>query len=268
MKRYSISADDTLKNFTDNTDAQASFALRTLLKGRDVRVNGVRVGEDVPLKAGDEVCYYMTRAQEEKRAFTVVYEDENVLVADKESGVNSEAVFAELSRSREAYFIHRLDRNTEGLLIFAKSAAAADELLACFRERRVTKIYHALVFGRPKKEHEIATAYLEKDEHNARVRVGAAPRGEKIVTEYRVLEARGDTTLLEVTLHTGKTHQIRAHLAYLGLPVVGDGKYGDAARNRQLHAARQRLVAKSLAISATGALGYLGGKTFLSQKNL
>lgn len=268
MKRYSVAADDTLKNFTDNTDAQASFALRALLKAREVRVNGVRVGENVALKAGDEVCYYMTRAQEEKRAFSVVYEDENIAVLDKESGVNSEAVFSELARRGEAYFIHRLDRNTEGLMVFAKNREAERELLSCFRERRVEKRYLALVFDKPPKAHDVLSAYLEKDKTAPHVRIFDVPRGEKIVTEYRVLEERGETTLLEVTLHTGKTHQIRAHLAFIGCPVVGDEKYGDAAKNRAAHATRQRLLSKSLRLDSAGPLTYLNGKKFVSQKNL
>ncbi len=268
MKRYLVPADDALKNFTDNTDAQASFCLRALLKRRDVKVNGVRAAGEVSLKAGDEVCYYMTPAEEQKVAFTVVYEDENVIVADKESGVNSEAVFSAFSRRGEAYFIHRLDRNTEGLIVFAKNRAAEGELLACFRERRVEKIYHALVFGKMPAESGVLTAYLRKDGARSLVRISDRPAGEKIVTEYEVLEERGETTLLKITLHTGKTHQIRAHLAHIGRPVVGDEKYGDPARNRAIHAARQRLIAKELRLLSGGPLAYLNGKKFVSAKSL
>ncbi len=196
----------------------------------------------------------------------MLYEDENILVADKESGVNAEAVFAALARRGETYFIHRLDRNTEGLLVFAKTKAAERELLAAFRERRVEKKYLALVFGRPAKRHAVEEAYLVKDGEG--VRVSRRAEGEKIVTEYEIAQERGETTLLLVTLHTGKTHQIRAHLAFLGYPVVGDEKYGDHQKNRAAGAARQRLLSKELSVEGRGALSYLKGKKFVSSKNL
>lgn len=211
----------------------------------------------------------MTPAQEAREAFRIVYEDANVIVTDKESGVNSEAVFAELSRTfGEVYFIHRLDRNTEGLMIFGRTMSASEELICCFRERRVRKIYEALVFGTMPKRHEILKGFLQKDGANSRVRIASHARGGvPIVTEYEVLEERGETSLLRITLHTGKTHQIRAHLAACGHPVVGDEKYGDSAMNKRLHATRQRLLAKELTLDSRGELAYLNGKKFVSQRS-
>ena len=104
MREYTVSEETSLKNFTDAHDAQASFSFRTLLKRRDVRVNGGKVGEDVPLHAGDRVQYFLTPAEEGKKAFSVLYEDENVIVCDKESGVQSEAVFSALLRKGECFF--------------------------------------------------------------------------------------------------------------------------------------------------------------------
>lgn len=263
MKEFTVREDTTLKTFTDNYYAQASFCFRTLLKAREIRVNGARVSADMPLKQGDIVRYFLTPKQESRAAFSVVYEDGNVIVADKESGVNSEAVFSALGERGETYFIHRLDRNTAGLLVFAKNAEAEGELLSAFRDRRVEKIYLARVVGCPKEKHAVCTAYLKKDAAVSRVRVSSKPVGEKIITEYEVVE-RGETSLLRVTLHTGKTHQIRAHLAFLGFPIVGDEKYGDGAYNRAHNAVRQKLVAKRLTLHCTGALAYLDGRSFLS----
>ncbi len=264
MKKFVVGEASSLKNFTDNTCAQASFCFRTLLKAREIRVNGVKVGEDVPLRAGDEVCYYMTPAQERKRAFSVVYDDENILVVDKESGVNSEAIFCETG----LFPVHRLDRNTEGVLLLAKTRTAEEELVAAFREGRAEKIYHALVLGAMPKAHAVEEGFLVKDEKRATVHVQKRGAGTHIVTEYEVLERRGECSLLKITLHTGKTHQIRAHLAFLGHPVVGDEKYGDAAYNRSAHATRQKLLSKQLTLRPAGALAYLCKMTFVSAKNL
>ncbi len=268
MKTCTVQEKNTLKKFTDDTFAQASFFFRTLLKERNIRVNGKRVNCDMPLEEGDVVQYFLTPVQEKKPAFSILYEDENVVVADKESGVNSEAVFSALCEEHETYFIHRLDRNTEGVLIFAKNEEAERELLACFRERMAKKVYLAAVLGSMDPRSGTEEAYLLKDEVSSTVHISREKIGEKIVTEYETVEECGGASLLRITLHTGKTHQIRAHLAFLHHPVLGDEKYGDSAANRRLHLTRQRLLSKELTLFPEGNLAYLGGKTFSSPKNL
>lgn len=267
MKEFIAEKPQTLKEFTDNTYAQGSFFWNYLIRNKEIKINGKKTGENVFLAAGDKVAYYLPSEKEKKSAFYPVYEDENVLVIDKESGVNSEAVFAALSRERKCFFIHRLDRNTAGLLIFALRTEAAVWLEKAFRERRVEKIYHALCFGRFEKDGERLTAYLKKDEEKARVHIFGAPvaGAEQIVTEYEVLKREKECTKVKVVLHTGKTHQIRAHLAYIGCPVAGDTKYGFSEENRRFGLTRQCLVAKSLRLAAGGALDYLKDKMFVSR---
>ena len=263
----------SLKEFTENNYAQGSFFWAQLIKNKDIKVNGVRVGKDMRLEVGDVVCYYLTAKQAEKPAFYTVYEDDNVLIVDKENGVNSEAVYAALQRAaekidEERYFIHRLDRNTQGLMAFGKTQKAEQALLNAFKQKKVEKIYHALCFGYLKKSTDVLTAYLKKDANRAEVRIfdEQVKGSEKIVTEYKVLDVVGDgQTKVAVTLHTGKTHQIRAHLAHIGCPIAGDMKYGNALKNKEWKLSRQCLVAKYLRFELDGELAYLNDKTFESR---
>lgn len=266
MKKFTVTTPASLKEFTDSTYPQGSFCLAALLRAKDIKVNGVRVGRDTLLNAGDEVIYYTTPKQESLLSHTVVFEDENILVADKFDGVEASALLCELQAGGEYYAVHRLDRNTKGLIIFAKNKGAEEELLSAFKERRVEKVYLARCKNNFKVDSAVLTAYLKKDAESATVKVfeREVKGSVKIVTEYRVLERCGDTALIEVTLHTGKTHQIRAHMAHIGCPVLGDEKYGDSALNKKYGVKRQCLISYKLGFNFSGGLEYLNGKEFLS----
>ncbi len=266
MKKFTATQQTTLKDFTDATYPQGSFAFNVLLKKGDIRVNGERRRANCPVSAGDEILYYTTAAQEAKPSHTVVYEDENIIVADKFSGVSSEGLFCELASRGDYFPVHRLDRNTSGLIVLARSAAAQEQLIAAFKERAVEKIYLCFAGNNFKRESGILTDYLEKDAAKNSVKIYSAPAAGrvKIITEYAVQKSFGDYALVKIILHTGKTHQIRAHLAYIGCPVLGDTKYGNSALNKKYRATRQILVAHDLRFNISGELAYLNGKTFTS----
>ena len=267
MIECKVQQEGRLKEFTDNHCAQASFCFTRLLKDKEIKVNGKKVSSDVWLQEGDVVCYYLTPKQEKMMAFYPVYEDDQICIVDKESGVNSEAVYAALLRIGEYSFIHRLDRNTKGLLVFAKTAAAEQELLSAFRAHAIEKTYHAICVGVPEEERAMLTAYLRKDSGKALAYVfdTSVSGAEKIVTEYCTLATEKGCSKLKIRLHTGKTHQIRAHMAHIGCPVLGDMKYGDTVKNKEYGAARQYLVAKQLTFHFVGRLSYLNEQTFSSR---
>ena len=266
MKKFTVKENCSLKDFTDATYPQGSFAYARLLKRGDIKVNGVRVRSDLSLAAGDEVIFYTTPQEEGRISHTVIYEDGNILVADKLGGVSSEALFSELSGCGNYYPVHRLDRNTVGLIVLAKNGPTEEALIAAFKERAVDKTYLCLCKNGFKESRAVLTAYLKKNAEAGKVRVYATPEQDrvKVVTEYEVVKSYGDYCLVKVILHTGKTHQIRAHLAFIGCPVLGDEKYGDFALNKKYCATRQILVAKSLSFNLTGELAYLNGKQFTS----
>lgn len=264
MKSFTVSKNDNLKDFTDCTYPQGSFVFRALLKNGDIRVNGKKVRENVRVFAGDEVSYYTTYAQESAKTHETVYEDDQIYIADKYDGVTCEGLFCSLAPYRP---VHRLDRNTKGLIVLAKTEEAERELSEAFKERRVEKVYRCLAKNAFKRRKGTLTAYLKKDEKNALVRIYAANNAGcvKIVTGYEVVKGLGDVAEVQVYLHTGKTHQIRAHLAFIGCPVLGDTKYGDRELNEKYNFKRQVLISKRLTFHTQGCLAYLDGKTFESR---
>ena len=199
----------------------------------------------------------------------IVYEDDNILVVNKPvnievTGENSlTTLINQIYKTSNIMPCHRLDRNTTGLVLFAKNEQSLNILLNKFKNHEIRKFYKALVYGIPKIKKARLEAYLFKDKKESVVYISnTSKKGyQKIVTSYNVLEEYdNNTSLLDVEIETGKTHQIRAHLAHIGYPIVGDGKYGINSVNKELGFKYQQLCSYKLQFCFefdSGILNYL-----------
>ncbi|RPJ47161.1 MAG: RluA family pseudouridine synthase [Betaproteobacteria bacterium] len=226
-----------------------------ILRSGEVRVNSRRIGPDYRLQAGDLLRIPPVRTAEKpvvrglpKGGFqpVILFEDEALLVIDKPSGLavhgGSGVSFGVIEALREARpdskfleLVHRIDRETSGVLMLAKKRAALVELHRQLQAGEVEKRYRALVKGLWTERKRVVDLPLEKRVQSSgdrRVNVGA--EGDHAVTIFRLERRVGPYSLLDAELKTGRTHQIRVHLAHLGYPILGDDKYGDFTLNKSL----------------------------------
>ena len=264
----------------DNFNGLSSSMFFKTLRKKDIRVNGKRINENIYVQENDKVSIYL----DDKYLFKqfdldVIYEDENILIINKPKDIEvlnqgSNCLTNILqqkynSNNNFPFPCHRLDRNTSGLVIYAKNPKSLDILNKKIENHEILKYYKCTVIGILDKKEATLKAYLFKDSKQSIVYISDTPKAgyREIITSYKVINENKQDNLsgLEVQLHTGRTHQIRAHLAHIGHPILGDGKYGDNEVNKKFKKNKQELCAYKLIFNfKTDAeiLNYLNNQNF------
>ena len=308
MREYYITKNDSgqrLNKFLEKAVPLLSGGMmHKYLRLKRIKVNGKRTEAAYRLCEGDAVQLYLNDeyfdAPHEEEAFRritqpqvrIVYEDENILLADKAPGM---VVHADENGDNNTLIAHiqaylfqsgawnpgdaasfapalcnRIDRNTGGIVICAKTAEALRILNERIKGRELEKRYLCVVHGKPKPAEGLIENFLRRDEKRKQVTLHKTrvPGAKTAKTRYRTLASSGKLSLVECELLTGRTHQIRAHMASIGCPLLGDGKYGTNELNRPYRENGQLLYAYSLTFrfeEDAGALAYLNGRTFYVQ---
>lgn len=276
--------------------------LNKALRENKIKLNGKKQPLSTRVQAGDEIKLFLLPDQlnaappaegpaflQAKYPAKVIYENDQLLIADKPAGlpVNDENDPDTLIHRVQLYLYkkgeyrpgegfapalcHRLDTGTSGLVLLSKNNAAEAFLTAAIKARDIEKRYLCVTFGRPNPPAALLRDYLLKDAERGIVRITDTTAGgaKEVITGYETLAVSGRLALLEVELVTGRTHQIRAHLAHIGCPILGDSKYGSNAANRELRFKYQALCAWELRFPAQISdprFAHLAGRVFHAEK--
>lgn len=273
MKKYcfiSKSQGKVLKILANNYPNISYSALSSALRKKDILVNGQRIKENKTLLLGDNVEFFVPD-QTAKILYDILYQDDNIIVVNKQKGIEvcdgEENIQKHLQNNYPfVRAIHRIDRNTSGLVLFAKNINAYKCLVDNLKKDNIHKFYVAKVFGVPPKKQDVLYGFLVKDKNKSLVKIydKCVENSVKIVTPYTLISTDQQTSVLEIKLVSGKTHQIRAHLAYNNLPIIGDGKYGKNEINKKYGKTKQCLTAYKIVFNLPKncMLEYLNQTTF------
>lgn len=264
MKKLEIisNVNDKVLNVVSQQISEISFSYANkLLRQKDIRVNNKKVSENVNVFVGDEITLFVpeTALFVESKKIKIMHYDDKILIAFKPKGMEvvgeGITLISELVKqqnNKNLIALNRLDRNTEGLTLFANGKKAYDLLKSSMKKGEITKVYLAEVVGSPNFETKNKISYLIKDEEKSEVKIFEKPVKDsvKIETFYHTISrSSGGTSLIQAEIKNGKTHQIRAQLASMGYPIVGDGKYGKNADNKKFKTKTQKLTCVNLIFS-------------------